>query len=89
MDPPIWMKEGVGANAVTELINNGMDLTQREPSQNRTVLHYWAGTPNYGHKSHQKDSLAVVKLLVEKGADLQALDNWSFTPLLGASDPQK
>ncbi len=80
MDRPIWTKQNeCKADAVTKLINNGMDLIQRELFQNRTVLHYWAGTRYDDYSSHQKDSPAVVKLLVEKGADLHALDSWGFT----------
>jgi len=40
MDYPIWTKIGCGADAIIELINNGMDLTQREPFKNQTVLHF-------------------------------------------------
>jgi len=80
MDTPIWS----GADAVTDLINNGIDLFQREPLKNGTILHYWAGTPYVHRSSNQVDSLAVVKLLIEKGADLQAINSWGFTSLLEA-----
>jgi len=43
MEPPIWKVAGCDANAITKLINQGIDLTQREPFFNETVLHYWAG----------------------------------------------
>jgi len=82
----IWTKDECGAVAITELIKNGMDLAQREPIKNGTVLHYWAGTPYDDTNSHQEDSLTVVQLLVEKGADLLALDSWGFTPLLEAAN---
>jgi len=36
--------------------------------------------------SRQEDSLRVVKLLIENGADLLALDNWGFTRLLEAAN---
>jgi len=70
------------ADAITKLINEGMDLTQPFSICNETVLHYWAG----GHSLHQEDSLGVVKLLVEKGADLLALDYCGLTPLLSAAN---
>jgi len=87
MDPPIWTKNECGAEATINLINSGiMDLTKRESFQNGTVLHLWAGTPYDFYNSHQQDSLAVVKLLVDKGADLLALDSWRSTPLLEAAN---
>ncbi len=36
--------------------------------------------------SDQEDSLEVVRLLIEKGADLVAFDDWGFTPLLIAAN---
>ena len=86
MDSPIWTKDECGADAITKLIKQGMDLVQREPFQNGTVLHFWAGTPYDANSSNQEDSLGVVKLLIKKGADLQALDSWGFTPLLEAAN---
>jgi len=93
MDPsPIWTEIRCDANAVTKLINQGMDLTQRAPFFNETVLHHWAGghyccnIERDGWSSLQEDSLKVVKLLIEKGADLLALDNWGFTPLIEAAN---
>ena len=82
MDSPSWTRMRSNADAITKLINEGMDLTQPFSFCNETVLHYWAG----GHSLHQEDSLGVVKLLVEKGADLLALDIWDFTPLLSAAN---
>ena len=92
MDSPIWMKVGCDADCITKLINQGMDLTQRSSFFNETVLHYWAGGLNFSNValndgiSYQEDLLRVVKLLIEKGADLLALDNWGFTPLLQAAN---
>jgi len=91
MNYPIWRKVGCDANAVIALINQGMDLTQRTSFFNETVLHCWAGglylwniLTNDGI-SYQEDSLRVVKLLVEKGADLLAVNSCGFTPLLKAA----
>ena len=91
MDLPIWKKNGCDADAITKLINQGMDLEQRCSFLNETVLHYWAGEHfrNFSmdeSSSNQKDSLGIVKLLVEKGANLLAKNNWGFTPLLVAAN---
>jgi len=75
-----------GTDVIIELMNQGTDLTHRNPIQNGTVLHFWAGTPYNDLNSDQENSLAVVKLLVEKGADLLALDDWAFTPILEAAN---
>ena len=91
MNPPNWRKVKGDANATMKLINQGkMDLTQRTPYFNETVLHYWAGGLDefaMDHEiSHQEDSLGVVKLFVEKGADLLAVNSWGFTPLIVAAN---
>jgi len=78
---PIWTKDMCRADVITELVNNGMDLKQCDPFENGTVLHHWAG--NF---DEQEESMTIVKLLIEKGADLLALDGWSFTPLLEAAN---
>jgi len=96
MSNPIWMKDECGADAITKLLNNGMDLDQRDLFlYGGTVLHYWAGTPYVDRKkkyinsekdkSRYEDSLAVVKLIIEKGADLRAVKRNGFTPLLEAA----
>jgi len=78
----IWTKYLCRADVITELINHVMDIKQREQFTNRTVLHYWAGDIEL---EEQEESLTIVKLLIEKGADLLALDYWGFTPLLKAA----
>jgi len=77
---PIWMKIQCRADVITELINHDMDLKQCDQFTKGTVLHYWAG----GIKE-QEESLTIVKLLIEKGADLLALDFRGFTPLSRAA----
>jgi len=81
MDDPIWL--GCDVDAITKLINQGMDLTQRGSHKNETVMHHWASGP---YKTAEDDSLGVVKLLIEKGADLKAVNTWGFTPLLEAAN---
>jgi len=91
MDPSIWTNDGCDVDALAKLMNQGMDLTQWCSPQNRTDLHYWAAghyfytIPTDDITSHQEDSLAVVKLLVEKGADLLTLNSLGLTPLLAAA----
>jgi len=81
MGSPNWMNY----ENVLMFINNGMDLTWRDPLKNGTILHYWAGTPFNYHNSNQENSLAVVKLLIEKGTDLLAVNSLGYTPLLEAA----
>ncbi len=91
MDSHIWTEVGCDADAIIKLINQGMDLGQRSSFFKETVLHYWAGGHCFSKLamddgfSHQEDSLRVVKLLIEKGADPLASNNWGFTPLLEAA----
>jgi len=92
MDCHILKKFECKASAITKLINQGkVDLTQRTSNFNATVLHYWAGgldcckyAMDHGI-SFQEVSLKVVKLLVENGADLLAVNSWGFTPLIEAA----
>jgi len=92
MDSPIWTKNGCNVDAIIKLINQGMDLTQRTPFFNETVLHYWASGLNFCNGAmndripYQEDPLRVVQLLVEKGADLLAVNSWGLTPLLEAAN---
>lgn len=82
---PIWTNYFCDNNNTTmiiALINSGMSLEQRHPRHGQTVLHNWASNnPLRGRKS----SLEVVKLLVKKGANLMALDDHGFTPILAAA----
>jgi len=66
--------------AATLLINHGLDLTQRDWDSAHFILHHWVSVPPGGVTEEQ--SLSVVKLLVDKGADLLARDNLGSTPIL-------
>jgi len=70
-----------GVKAITALINHGLDLTQRDPDTSITILHQWASRLKY---VTDQQSLSIVKLAVEKGADLLARDRHGFTPILTA-----
>jgi len=80
---PMWMERMCGADATTALTNHGLDLNRRNPDDGTTLLHYIAALPLYFTK---EDSFTIIKLLVEKGADLLARDERSFTPLLKSAD---
>ena len=71
-----------GFEAITHLINYGMALDQRT-NEGKTILHDWTGQPiQIDNEGRKEDSIAVIaKLLVEKGADLTALDDYGFTPI--------
>lgn len=70
-----------GIDVLKELLNHGIDFNQRHPIYGWTILHHWAHLPGY---CTEKDSLAAVNLLLEKGADalLHVQDSEGFTPLL-------
>lgn len=81
---PIWMRELCSADITTRLINHGMNLNQRNPETGETVLHHWASLPK---GITEKDSLVVVKLLLEKDANLVIIqDNSGLTPILRAAN---
>jgi len=65
------------------LINHGMDLKRRDTYYGMTVLHYWASPYR---DATEEESLTIVKLLIEKGADLMATDNSGFTPIMTAAN---
>jgi len=81
---PIWMMKFCGLDAITILLEhspNSSMLTQVCPSNDETVLHQWASTD---HCCEPRNSLAVVELLLAKGADLQARDSRGYTPILSS-----
>ncbi len=79
---PIWLHNSCTTKIITLLVKSGLDLTQRCPKSDRTILHYWAVRRTLSWR----DDLRVVKLLLDKGADLKALDDVGFTPLLKAAN---
>jgi len=89
---PTWTTPLCNSNVttITQLIQHGMSLAQRNPINGETVLHHWAGcslgiAPTRKTRATEEGSpLTVVKLIVEKGADLMAVDNDGFTPILKA-----
>jgi len=97
---PIWEKYSCSLGVIKALVNHGMDLNQRFTSpimgtyyaRNITILHFFAGHSSSYY--HEDVSFAIVKLLVEKGADLLLKDDEGFSPLLRAAygeqgyDPQ-
>jgi len=76
---PMWKNITCGVDAITALIHHGLDLKQRIPKTGETLLHHVLD------ELTDEESLAIVKLLVEKGADLLARDIHGFTPLLKAA----
>jgi len=80
---PIWSGMMCGANAIIALINHGLDLTYRIPFTGETILNYVIGLP---HGFSEEDSLAIVKLLGERGADLLTKDKKGVSPLMKVAD---
>jgi len=86
--PPIWMTEMCGVDATIALIRHGLDLNQLN-SNSETVLQHWVNIQsNQFDSNRQRDSPAVVQLLVEKGANFMAQDNNGFTSILQAVKSQ-
>lgn len=91
MCTPTWKKVWCDANNITKFINQGMD-SQGFSFFNSTVMHYWDGDHDLCNISvndgisHQEDKLRIVKFLIEKGADMLAVDYQGFTPLLVAAN---
>jgi len=65
--------------AITLLIERGMNIEQRCAKLGKTLLHHMAGPGNRGNDE------TVVKLLLEKGADLQVRDKHGITPIMTAA----
>jgi len=57
------------------ILNNGYDVNEKEPLKEATLLHYAS------HNGH----IDLVKLLIERGADVNAKDIKGYTPLFAAS----
>ncbi len=77
---PVWMERSCDAQVLRELINHGMNVNTRH--RGRTVLHYWASLS----ESSTNDTLAAVRLLMDRGADLMARDRNGLTPIRVAAE---
>jgi len=89
----IWMSKLCGIDAITLLVDYGLNVNQRvrfcsldcnhrtDPIE-FTILDHWIDLP---HSCTEEESLVVVKYLIERGADLNVQDNKGFTPILKAS----
>lgn len=77
---PIWMGWLIGFEALDTLISHGLNLDLRN-RKGETILHYWA---DRSIRHAGDDLLAVVNLLMEKGANVMARDNCGFTPVFKA-----
>jgi len=94
---PTWMTNlciSKPTAIISLLLEHGMRLDQTNPTDGSTILHHWVSgrfRDNY-YTAHldrtlndEEPPLVVVKLLVEKGADLMARDKDGFTPILKAA----
>jgi len=78
--PPIWMSKMCGVDETTALIDHGLNLEQLG-----SLLHHWVNAqPHWFDPNRKNDSIAVIKLLVDKGANFMAKDNNGFTLILAA-----
>jgi len=77
---PIWTHSSCGLDVITAMIQHGLNLDQLNQF-GEIILHYWTResilNPEHG--------LAVIKLLVDRGARLMARDINGFTPILRAA----
>jgi len=82
---PMWMEPMCGVDAITVLINHGFDLKRRNPTTGEALLLYVMGRTSF---YTEEGSLAIIKQLADRGADLLARNASGFTPLLRAADDQ-
>jgi len=87
---PPWMTHlcNSSVTAIVALSNSGMSLEQLDPMYESTILHHWVSNPLgelHEIRTEPRSSLAVVKLLVEKGANVTALDAYGLSPILRAA----
>jgi len=79
---PAWMSSNLyGIGAITALIDYGMDLNHQPPN-GLTILSHWARGP---FRSTEEESLAVVKLLTERGANPNSKGASGFSPITKAA----
>jgi len=82
---PIWMEPMCGVETITTLIDYGLDLKRCDPETGEAILlSVMSRTSVYT----EEGSLAIIKKLAEKGADLLVRDASGFTPLLRAADDE-
>jgi len=83
---PIWFRQelpvSLRSQIITLLVEWGMDLNQRGPDAGNTVLHSWAEVVL---DNQENESLGIVQMLLEKGADLQARDSSGVSIILTAA----
>jgi len=80
---PIWLVDDVeDGRIITLLVQWGLNLSQRAPG-GITPLHKWARQISV---QHEDMSLDVVKMLLDKGGDLQAYDDYGFSVILAAAN---
>jgi len=83
---PVWMRHYCGVDATIVLINHGLNLKLRNPRNAESILHHWINLSTRGIT--EKERQAVVKLLIDSGADLMAQDIEGFTPILKSAEYQ-
>lgn len=66
------------ANVTILLVESGMNLKERCPCSDRTILHHWASS---SEGPPAQEAVSVVDLLLAKGTDLKALDQDGLSPL--------
>lgn len=73
----LWMNRSCDADLLNTLLDRGMDVNIRHNGS--SLLHYWASV--YELTPNDPRILAVVQLLVGKGADLMARNKHGHTPI--------
>jgi len=82
-EQPMWAESMCGIDTTIALIHHGLDLKQCIPQTGQTLLHHVIC------RFTEDLLLALVTLLVDKGADVMARDKEGFTPLLTAAKELK
>jgi len=61
---PVWMRPFCGADAITVLVNNGLNLNQLN-SSGKTIVNYWVYTSFDDDDFREQERLDVVEMLLD------------------------
>ncbi len=81
---PIWMEPSCGTVITTALVQHGLKLNHPN-DHGLTILHDRVQARTFENPRKCYRAMALIKLLVNNGADLMARDKQGFTPILLAS----
>ncbi len=81
----MWTELFCGVDATIALVEHGLNLNQLN-SEGKTILHHWIDFDDYNTKYTEQERLDIIRLLVDRRANLSAKDANGFTPILLAAE---